>query len=74
MINTANNRGQTALMLACRGGHVSCAKQLLARGADAMVADAQVGPLSHAWWIHLALPLSRLSSVSAFLILTLMDP
>ena len=41
-INVQNSKGQTALMLACRGGHYACAKFLLVHGACPLPADEQV--------------------------------
>ena len=41
-INVQNSKGQTALMLACRGGHYACAKFLLIHGASPLPADEQV--------------------------------
>ena len=41
-INVQNSKGQTALMLACRGGHYACAKFLLVHGASPLPADEQV--------------------------------
>lgn len=42
VINTANAKGQTALMLACKGGHYACVRFLLSNGANPTAADAQV--------------------------------
>lgn len=39
VINTLNSRSQTALMLACRGGHAAAAELLLDNGAQLFVAD-----------------------------------
>ena len=39
VINQPNARGQTALMLGCRAGHVSVVELLLAHGAQLFVAD-----------------------------------
>lgn len=42
VINSQNAQGQTALMLACKGGHYACAKLLTSKGASPLLADAQV--------------------------------
>jgi ankyrin repeat protein len=38
-LNDTNDRGQTALLLACGGGHVDVVRMLLLAGADPTVAD-----------------------------------
>ncbi|GAX80664.1 hypothetical protein CEUSTIGMA_g8099.t1 [Chlamydomonas eustigma] len=41
VINCQNTKGQTSLMLACRGGHFSCVKLLLSNGAIPTMEDVQ---------------------------------
>jgi len=40
VINEQNAKGQTALMLACRGGYYRCAKLLINQGADPLPVDS----------------------------------
>lgn len=40
VVNSQNGKGQTALSLACQGGHFTCVRTLLENGADPLIVDS----------------------------------
>lgn len=64
VINQQNAKGQTALMLACAGGHADCAAKLLSLGAHLLVADEGGLSALHYAALHSGKPITSSNSKS----------